>query len=99
MINNYTSLGGFPDPDLCIRTGGERRLSNFLLWHFAYTKFYFTDCFWPDFNKSELQLALDDYAHRQRRFGGQNKAFRLGNQSAVRAYKDCPGSSCCFHFN
>ena len=79
MINNHTSLGGFPDPDLCIRTGGERRLSNFLLWHFAYTEFYFTDCFWPDFNKSELQLALDDYAHRQRRFGGQNKTFRLGN--------------------
>ena len=79
ILNSYTSLSGFPDPDLCIRTGGERRLSNFLLWQFAYTEFYFTNCFWPDFNKSELQQALDDYAHRQRRFGGQNKTFRADN--------------------
>ena len=78
-FDEFLSTSKFSDPDLCIRTGGERRLSNFLLWHFAYTEFYFTDCFWPDFNKSELQLALDDYAHRQRRFGGQNKTFRLGN--------------------
>ena len=79
MLSSYTSLNGFPDPDLCIRTGGERRLSNFLLWQFAYTEFYFTNCFWPDFDKLELQLALDDYAHRQRRFGGQNKTFRADN--------------------
>ena len=79
MLNGYTSLSSFPDPDLCIRTGGERRLSNFLLWQFAYTEFYFTDCFWPDFDASELQIALDDYAHRQRRFGGQNTTFRAGN--------------------
>ena len=77
VLNSFTSLNGFPDPDLCIRTGGEQRLSNFLLWQFAYTEFYFTDCFWPDFDESELQHALDDYAHRQRRYGGQNKSFRV----------------------
>ena len=77
MLNSFTSLNGFPDPDLCIRTGGEKRLSNFLLWQFAYTEFYFTNCFWPDFDESELRLALEDYAHRQRRYGGQDKSFRV----------------------
>lgn len=69
MMNNYTSLHEFPDPDLCIRTGGEHRISNFLLWQFAYTELYFSDCYWPDFDDQQLQLALDDYAQRQRRFG------------------------------
>ena len=77
LLNSFTSLSGFPDPDLCIRTGEERRLSNFLLWQFAYTEFYFTNCFWPDFDESELQLALEDYAHRQRRYGGQSKSIRV----------------------
>lgn len=62
-------LAELPEPDLCIRTGGERRVSNFLLWQFAYTELYFTDCFWPDFNDHQFQLALDDFANRQRRFG------------------------------
>ena len=66
----HTSLGEIPDPDLCIRTGGEKRISNFLLWNFAYTELYFTDCFWPDFDEQRLQAALDDFASRQRRFGG-----------------------------
>ena len=59
-----------PDPDLLIRTSGEQRLSNFLLWQLAYTEFYFTDVLWPDFNKKELQKAIDYYASRDRRFGG-----------------------------
>ena len=71
-MHQYTSLAEAPDPDLCIRTGGERRLSNFLLWQLAYTELYFCDTYWPDFNEAELQLAIDDYASRQRRFGGQN---------------------------
>ena len=71
-LHQYTSLAEAPDPDLCIRTGGERRLSNFLLWQLAYTDLYFCDTYWPDFNEAELQLAIDDYASRQRRFGGQN---------------------------
>ena len=70
MLNSYTSLAEYPDPDLCIRTGGERRVSNFLLWQFAYTELYFSDCYWPDFDDKEFQKALDDYANRQRRFGG-----------------------------
>jgi len=57
------------DPDLLIRTSGERRISNFLLWQIAYTELYFTDVLWPDFDTRELGLALDDYAQRQRRFG------------------------------
>lgn len=59
-----------PDPELIIRTSGEERLSNFLLWQAAYSEFYFTPVLWPDFNKQELQKALDAYAQRTRRFGG-----------------------------
>ncbi|MDD5457103.1 MAG: isoprenyl transferase [Candidatus Margulisbacteria bacterium] len=61
-----------PDPELIIRTGGEKRLSNFLLWQSAYSEFWFTKEFWPDFNKEHLQKALDDYSKRDRRFGGIN---------------------------
>jgi undecaprenyl diphosphate synthase len=60
---------GRPDPDLLIRTSGERRISNFLLWQIAYSELYFTDVLWPDFDSRQLDLALEDYANRQRRFG------------------------------
>jgi undecaprenyl diphosphate synthase len=63
------SLAGLPDPDLFIRTGGEQRISNYLLWQLAYTEFYFCDCLWPDFDGREMQLALDEYSRRQRRYG------------------------------
>jgi undecaprenyl diphosphate synthase len=63
----YTA--GQPDPDLMIRTSGEQRISNFLLWQLAYTEFYFTDVLWPDFNDAELDKALEVYARRHRRFG------------------------------
>jgi undecaprenyl diphosphate synthase len=59
-----------PDPDLFIRTGGEVRISNFLLWQLAYAEFYFTDCLWPDFNEAEIDRALSIFAQRDRRFGG-----------------------------
>lgn len=59
-----------PDPDLLIRTSGEQRLSNFLLWQLAYSEFYFTDVLWPDFNKNELIKAIEHYGNRDRRFGG-----------------------------
>lgn len=59
-----------PDLDLVIRTSGEQRISNFMLWRIAYSEFYFTDKFWPEFHPADLQIALDDYANRSRRFGG-----------------------------
>ena len=63
-------LGDVPDPDLFIRTGGEMRLSNFLLWQAAYAELYFTDCLWPDFGAAEIDAALASFASRDRRFGG-----------------------------
>jgi undecaprenyl diphosphate synthase len=69
MVDAELSLAGFAAPDLCIRTGGDHRISNFLLWQFAYTELYFTDVFWPDFDGSALSEAVDDYDCRQRRFG------------------------------
>jgi len=63
------SSGDLPEPDLFIRSGGEQRISNFLLWHLAYTELYFTSCLWPDFGEDEFKRALASYAQRQRRFG------------------------------
>lgn len=63
------SLADTPDPDLFIRTGGEHRISNFLIWQLAYTEFVFTDVLWPDFSEREMHSALDEYASRQRRYG------------------------------
>lgn len=68
-IANHLDTAGIPDPDLLIRTSGEQRLSNFLLWQLAYTEFYFCDCHWPDFNKEELLKAIECYNKRDRRFG------------------------------
>ena len=65
----HLSLSDLPEPDLFIRTGGEQRISNFLLWQLAYTELYFTDTLWPDFDKPRLAAAIRDYAGRQRRFG------------------------------
>jgi len=69
QIADNLSTVDLPPPDLFIRTGGERRISNFLLWQLAYTELYFTDTLWPDFNDSEFDLALEDYSKRQRRYG------------------------------
>lgn len=65
------SLADLPEPDLCIRTGGERRVSNFLLWQFAYTEFYFTTTYWPEFDDACLEQAVADFSCRKRRFGGR----------------------------
>lgn len=63
------STAGIPDPDLLIRTSGEQRISNYMLWQTAYTEYYFTEVLWPDFRKTEFQLALETYSKRERRFG------------------------------
>lgn len=63
------ALAGLPDPDLLIRTGGEQRISNFLLWNLAYTELYFCDALWPDFDERELEAAIEHFGRRQRRFG------------------------------
>jgi undecaprenyl diphosphate synthase len=68
-LSDQLSLQGQPDPDLFIRTGGEHRISNFLLWQLAYTELYFTDVLWPDLSETVLNAALHDFARRQRRFG------------------------------
>jgi undecaprenyl diphosphate synthase len=70
MFEQYLDTNGIPDPDLLIRTSGEQRLSNFLLWQLAYTEFYFPDVLWPDFNKMELMKAVEYYSNRTRKFGG-----------------------------
>jgi len=69
-FNNYLYTTGLPDVDLVIRTGGELRISNFLLWQAAYSEYYFTNVLWPDFDKKEVEEALLSYSQRQRRFGG-----------------------------
>ena len=70
-IGSYLDTADMPDPDLLIRTSGELRLSNFLLWQLAYTEIYVTDVLWPDFNKEELQKAVDSFGKRERRYGGR----------------------------
>jgi undecaprenyl diphosphate synthase len=69
LLESALSLANTPDPDLFIRTGGEQRISNFLLWQLAYAELYFTDVLWPDFSEREMQKALDTYSQRQRRYG------------------------------
>lgn len=69
LFSSYLSTCGIPDPDLLIRTSGEQRISNYLLWQTAYTEYYFTDILWPDFRKPQFQQALQAYTQRDRRFG------------------------------
>lgn len=73
LLQQHLALGEFPPPDLCIRTGGDARISNFLLWDFAYTELYFTPVLWPDFGELEFARALADYGRRERRFGGRGE--------------------------
>lgn len=79
-MHSNMALAHVPDPDLIIRTGGEKRLSNFLLWHAAYAELFFSDCLWPDFDAAALDAALEDYAQRQRRFGQTSE--QVQSQSA-----------------
>ncbi len=78
LFSRYLDTAGLPDPDLLIRTSGEYRISNFLLWQCAYTEFYFTDVLWPDFNRGELFRAIAEYQRRERRFGLTSDQVREG---------------------
>ncbi|MEE8059912.1 MAG: polyprenyl diphosphate synthase [Pseudomonadales bacterium] len=72
LLDSYISLADLPKPDLCIRTAGEQRISNFLLWQLAYTELFFSDTLWPDFDESDMQAALASYNQRERRYGGRD---------------------------
>ena len=76
------ALSHVPDPDLLLRTGGELRISNFLLWQSAYTELYFTDTLWPDFDEQSLDAALHDYRRRERRFGKTSEQVQQGDGAA-----------------
>jgi len=69
-LETYFDTAGTPDPDIVIRTSGEKRISNFLLWQAAYSEFVFTDVLWPDFSRADLEAAIEEYRHRNRRYGG-----------------------------
>lgn len=73
VVSRYLSTRDLPDPDLCIRTGGDQRISNFLLWNFAYTELHFVTSYWPEFSIEDLKQAFREYGIRQRRFGGRSK--------------------------
>lgn len=75
-INNYLNTSGIPDPELLIRTSGEQRISNFMLWQMAYTEFFITETLWPDFRKKDLYEALISYQERERRFGKTSEQLK-----------------------
>lgn len=79
LLRNYLSTANIPDPELLIRTGGEYRISNFLLWELAYTEFYFTRTLWPDFDKEEFREAIIEYQSREKRFGKTSEQVRENN--------------------
>ncbi len=79
-LSRHMALSFAPDPDLFIRTGGEQRISNFLLWQLAYTELYFTDTLWPDFDSAALDLAIRSYQKRERRFGRTSEQLKAGKE-------------------
>lgn len=83
LLSHYLYSADFPDPDLIIRTGGEIRLSNFLLWQAAYAELYFTPVLWPDFDQAQIDLALAEYSRRERRFGSLGQTRYTNKSSSV----------------
>jgi undecaprenyl diphosphate synthase len=83
LVQQHLAISDLPPPDLFIRSGGEQRVSNFLLWQLAYTEFYFTDCLWPDFDRAEFERAVASYAHRQRRFGMTGDQVEHGKEAVA----------------
>jgi undecaprenyl diphosphate synthase len=82
-MDRAMALAHVPDPDLLIRTGGEQRISNFLLWQAAYSELYFSDKLWPDFDEAAMDEAIADYAGRERRFGKTSEQVAPGNTKKV----------------
>jgi undecaprenyl diphosphate synthase len=82
LVQSQLCMGMLPMPDLLIRTGGEQRISNFLLWQLAYTELYFADIYWPDFKHEEMKRALEAYSHRQRRFGQTDEQLEAKQKGA-----------------
>lgn len=82
LLDEHVSIGELPRPDLCIRTGGDARVSNFMLWHFAYSELYFTDILWPDFGELEFARALADFSRRERRFGVRESDIQAAEGAA-----------------
>ena len=82
LINQYLSTADLPEPDLFIRTGGEQRVSNFLLWQLAYTELYFTDTLWPAFDRNALEVAIQSYQKRERRFGRTSEQLTENKSNA-----------------
>jgi undecaprenyl diphosphate synthase len=80
-ISQHLATNFMPDPDLLIRTGGELRISNYLLWQIAYSELYFCDTYWPDFSEKDLHLAIESYQNRQRRFGKTEAQVELDNKT------------------
>jgi undecaprenyl diphosphate synthase len=87
LCSKYLYTAGIPDPDLLIRTGGEYRISNFLLWQAAYAEFYFTDIFWPDFREPDLLAAIAEYQRRERRFGMTSEQIGNGRRNTTDLYE------------
>lgn len=87
-LTPYLSMAYAPEPDLFIRTGGEARVSNFLIWQLAYTEFYFTDAFWPDFDAAALDAAIASYRRRERRFGRTSEQLNVDQEPRVPALGD-----------
>ncbi|MGP1675810.1 MAG: polyprenyl diphosphate synthase [Burkholderiales bacterium] len=81
QLANYLSMAYAPEPDLFIRTGGEQRISNFLLWQLAYSEFYFTNTLWPDFDAAALDQAIESYQRRERRFGRTSEQLELAGEA------------------
>jgi undecaprenyl diphosphate synthase len=77
LVDSYLETADIPDPELVIRTSGEKRISNYLLWQIAYSEFYFTDKFWPEFNKDEFCKAIIEYQSRERRFGKTSEQLKV----------------------
>ena len=80
MLSSHLYTADLPDPDLILRTSGEERISNFLLWQIAYAELYFTDVLWPDFRKNDFFEAIIEYQNRERRFGKTSKQIERSNE-------------------